>query len=242
MLFLFGIFAAMFLGSFIFLLIVLFKNKAQNNKLKEFEFLLLKLHQSEKNNQKIIAEVLHDKLQGDLIAIKNFIFIYCQIKDENDKKEILSNIQLTLEASIINTKKLSHKLMPPLLDDGGFIKAVEYYFDAINKSTSKQFLVSNDFTSFKLSQDKSYLLFRIVEMFCNHVINDETATMFFLVLKKTGIELIDNGKPFALNLNSNSLADYIFQGLAPHLKVLNGELEQLIVDKGNHFVLKIIND
>lgn len=242
MLFLIWLFILLLLVSSVFVLIILFKNKALAKKVKDFNFLLLNSHQNEKNNQKRISELLHEKLQGDLIATKNFIFIYTHLKDENDKREMFSNVQLTLDASILNARNLSHKLMPPFLDKGDFVKAVEYYFDTITKSTGKQFLITTNITSLILSNERVYELFKIVEIFCDYVIESETATQFSLILNQNEIVLIDNGLPYTLNLEDLSLAKNVFLSLPSRLLILYGELEQQITEKGNRFVLKINNN
>ncbi|WP_291131717.1 hypothetical protein [Flavobacterium sp. UBA7682] len=235
--------AILFLMLFFLLLIVLYKNSSLNIKLKKTKQLILLSHEIEKKNTSKIGEMIHDKIQGDLIAIKNFIFIYSQLKDEETKNEIFSSLQMTLEESILNAKKISHKLSPPFLDSGDFIKAIEYYFDSASKSTDKHFLIRTNNLLLDISEDRAYVLFRIIEMFCDNVIRDEKATKFLLNFKSSNeIELIDDGNSFVPNFNGQSSSENLFLGLVLCLKVLNGEIQQQITEKGNHFVLKFINN
>ncbi len=238
---------SLFLSSIIFIilllgLIVFHQNRKLKRRIKNTEQMLLDSLQSEKNNQKKIGEVIHDKLQGDLIATKNFIFIYSQLKDDQDKIDILSNIQLTLNASIENTKNLSHKLIPPFLDKGDFVKAINYYFERINKTSEKQFSVENSVESFILEDEKAYNLFRIVEMFCDYIIEKGSVTQFWLVIARDKIELIDNGDPFTLDFKRLSLSEIMFLGLPSRLTMLNAEIIQQITGSGNHFVLQFTNE
>ncbi|WP_284653530.1 hypothetical protein [Flavobacterium terrisoli] len=234
--------ALLLLSALIYLIIVLRKMKKLDNNVKRLELLLSNSHENEKGNLKKASDILHDKLQGDLIATKNFIFIYDQLKDEKDKMDLLSNIDLTLDSSILNTRELSHKLTPPYLEKGDFIKAVEYYFDSIKKTTGKQFSVEVMADTYTLNENKAYELFRVIEMFCENVIDDQTATYLNLIIKENQIELRDDGNSFALNSGSEFYDRSIFLSLPSRLKILNYEIRQQIIEKGNHFVLKIINN
>jgi hypothetical protein len=137
---------------------------------------------------------------------------------------------------------LSNKLAPPLLDRGDFIKSVEYYFDSIKKSTGKQFSIAVMSGSFNLSLNCSYELFRVIEMFCDHVICDETANSLTLIIRENQIELIDDGNSYVINDSSELYTESVFLSLPSRLQILNGEIKKQITEGGNHFVLRIINN
>lgn len=230
-----------FFISLFFGLIVFYRNRVLSAKLRKAEQLLISSHRGEKQDKQEVANTIHDQLQGDLIATKNFLFIYNQLKDDKDKEEVFSNIQSTLDASISNARQLSYTLSPPFLEAGDFVKAVEYYFDILTKSTGKQFLIEKNVASFMLPDEKAYELFRIVEMFCGQSIEKNTATQFTLVLKDQEIELSDNGRPFLLDFE-NLPSESPFRRLPSRLKVLNAEVKQKSMQNGNIFTLKIINN
>jgi len=215
----------------------LFLKKRSAFELKKMKSLLSSTHKSERNNLKRTADLLHDKLQGDLIAIKNFLFIYSRLENENDKAEVMDNLQSTLDMSIKNASRLSHQLMPPFLEKEGFVKAVEYYFETQNKLTNVHFSIQKS-EPFLVSEEKAYELFRIVEIFCLQTIEDGSASKFMLVLNENQIELSDNGNTLSIDIASQFSQKSVFLSLPSRLNLVDGELKQITVLKGNRFVLK----
>lgn len=226
-------------GFLILLFILWNKNKALQNRLKE-NHLLVHLLENEKISHKRISKLLHDQLQSDLVAIKYLIFIYRQQQDSNEKQQTISNMELALEKSIENAKRLSEKLTPPFLNNGDFEKAITYYFDGLNKVTNKQFLFENRAPSTILFDKKEYQLFRIVEMFCDYVIDEESATAFTLLFNESGIELKDNGNPFIID-SEKEFSNELFLSLPARLKILDAELKQQHNPTRNHFFLQLKN-
>lgn len=222
---------------FVFCLLLFLKKRRGAFELNKMKSLLSSSHKSERNNLKRTADLLHDKLQGDLIAIKNFLFIYSRLENENDKAEVMAKLQATLDISIKNTSRVSHQLMPPFLEKEGFVKAVEYYFETQNKLTNVHFSIQKS-EPFLVSEEKAYELFRIVEIFCLQTIEDGSASKFMLVLNENQIELSDNGNTLSIDIASQFSQKSVFLSLPSRLNLVDGELKQITVLKGNRFVLK----
>lgn len=241
----FCILSLFFLVAILALIILLYKKKLLKKRVKEFEYLLQSSLDSERNDRKRIVDKLHDKLQGDLIAIKNFIYIQNQLKDENDKQALSSSIQLSIGTAIDNAKVLSYELMPPIVEQAEFIELIEDYLTNISKTTGKNFGLRKFEPNFLLPNFKSYELFRIIQFFCHFVSEQQKATVFLVELYWIDgcnyVELIDDGTPFEILDSYQSLTENNMKGILSRLKILNAELIQLKVVEGNHFIIKVNN-
>ena len=213
------------------------------NKFEETEFLLKQLLTIEKYERKKINIEIHDKLQGDLSAVKIFIHVSKKLNDESQREIINSKIQQALEDAINNTKRLSHKIMPQFIDNDSLVIVVENYFTSANNSIAKSFHIKVKESGFSLPIDKNHELFRILLELHNNAICHGSATAFSLLFYEDEnhyfIEFTDNGNAFNY---LDSLRESKGNGLskiALLLKLTHSELIQSEVAEGNHFVIKI---
>lgn len=221
-------------------LVVLYKNKQLCDTIKKEDKALSYFHGAQRRENEKIASVIHDRIQGDLIAIKNFFYLLEHLQDENEKKAIQNNLKNTLDSSILNVKFLSYDLVPPFLDSGDFLKVVKFYFERITQSSAKHFSIVTSMQNFVLPDEELYSLYKIIEIFCDYAINDVEITHLVLnVTSKNKIEIKDNGNCANFNLEDSLADNIVFLNLVYFLKVLKGELKQETVTNGNHFVLHL---
>jgi signal transduction histidine kinase len=188
-----------------------------------------------------IASEIHDKLQGDLIAIKNFNFIIKQLKDDHDKLSLYEDLDTTIDSAILNTKAVSHKLMPPMLGKIDFISLLEYYFKTFSLTNGKSFRLTYTNSNFTLPQDKVYESFRIVQLYCDYI--QETVSEFNLGYHQDEIAyyivFTDDAASFSISDCFTSESNYELLSIPVRLTILNAEIMQIDVKVGNHFILKI---
>jgi len=224
-------------------LFVFHKNKQLCDKIKKADKALAYSNRTQRRENEKIASLIHDKIQGDLIAIKNFYYLLEHLHDENEKIAIQNNLKITLNNSVLNLKSLSYDLAPPFLDSGDFMKVITFYFERINQSSAKHFSIVTSVQNFVLPDEELYSLYKIIEMFCIYAINEVEITDFVLhVTSKNKIEIKDNGNSVNYNLEGSLSDDNVFLNLAYYLKVLRGKLKQEKVNDGNHFVLHLFNN
>lgn len=212
-------------------------------KRKEAELLLKTSLESEKNERQRIAADIHDGVSDDLNAVRNFIAILLRTETDANKKEMFSEINNGVEAALENTRLVSYKLMPPLLEKSGFVSAVQDYLDRINKTSEANFeLNANGFT-YKIPQDKAYELFRITQEFTSNM-------MKYGNISKCTIRLNDSNENYSLVIEDDGIP-YNFKELyatskgaglkniSSRIKVIEANFEQIPQEKGNKFVLSV---
>jgi signal transduction histidine kinase len=225
-------------------LVIFYQRNLAAFKIKEAKELLKNSLESEKEERKRISLDLHDGLQGDLSAVRNFLVLLKRAKTDEDKELLLFETRTAVENAIENTRLLSQKLMPPLLIDGGLIVVLNQYFKSLNKSTGKTFLLRADLFDSTFSETASYELFRVIQEFCTNFIKYGNDDQFLVVIMTNDIfnviEIIDNGIPFYFKecyTNSNGSG---LKNIQTRITVLNGTLDQREVVNGNHFVIHLI--
>ena len=224
-------------------LAVFYQTYVLKMKRKEAELLLKTSLESEKNERQRIAADIHDGVSGDLNAVRNFIAILLRTETDADKKEMFSEINNGVEAALENTRLVSYKLMPPLLEKAGFVPAVQDYLDRINKTSEANFeLKANGFT-YEIPQDKAYELFRITQEFtsnmmkygniskCNISLNDDSEN-FSLVIE-------DDGTPYNFKELYATSKGAGLKNISSRIKVIDADFEQIPQEKGNKFVLSV---
>lgn len=241
--FLLVIFVILFIATLFILCVVFNQKKLFKNKFEEAEFLLKQLLTIEKFERKKINIEIHDKLQGDLSAVKIFTYVSKQLKEESEREIINSKIHEALEDAINNTKRLSHKIMPQLIDNDSLVSVAENYFASANNSSAKSFDIKVKESGFSLPIDKNHELFRILLELHNNAICHGSATAFSLLFYEDEnyyyIEFTDNGNGFNYFDSLRESKGNGLRKIALLLKLTHSELIQSEVAAGNHFVIKI---
>ena len=233
-----------FLAIGLLFLAVFYQRNLNKFKIKEAEELLINSLESEKKERKRISLDLHDGLQGDLSAVRNFLLLLQRVESIEDKELMYNETKIALENAIENTRVLSQKLMPPLLIDGGLVIALNSYFETLNKSsTGKVFFLNTDLLTHSFSETVSYELYRIVQEFCTNFLKYGNADHFLVAFVPDdffySIEIVDNGIPFNFReCYFNSMSSGL-KNIQTRINVLKGTLQQREVIDGNHFLIQI---
>lgn len=224
-------------------LAVFYQTYVLKMKRKEAELLLKTSLESEKNERQRIAADIHDGVSGDLNAVRNFISILLKTETDADKKEMFSEINNGVEAALENTRLVSYKLMPPLLEKAGFVPALQDYLDRINKTNTANFELKTKDFNFEIPQDKAYELFRIMQEFTSNM-------MKYGEISLCTIALSDNSESYTLQITEDGIP-YNFKELyvtskgaglkniSSRIKVIEANFEQIPLEKGNKFVISV---
>ena len=240
-----GTFVMLFLAVGLILLAVFYQRNLHLFKMQESDLLLKASLESEKIERRRISSELHDGLQGDLNTIVNFIAICTRVTNEDERIMVLNEARLAAEVAIQTTRNLSQNLMPPLLEEGGFITAITSYLVNISKSTGKSFSIKADFPNLIIPTTIAYELYRIIQEFCTNALKHGEVNQFLCVFygdkNNVFIELVDDGIPFDFKTCYLQSEGSGLRSVQSRLKFINGYIDQRTVAEGNHFVIRINN-
>lgn len=226
-------------------LAVFYQTYVMKMRRKEAELLLKASLESENKERKRIAADIHDGVSGDLNAIRNFLTVLQKGEKDNEKKLLFEEIKNGVEAALENTRLVSYRLMPPLLESSGFLAATADYFERINAKTKAIFLITTQLDSFELPHDISYELFRIIQEFTTNMIKygaiKKCEVVVTCVNKFYTITITDDGKPFDFKEMYAISKGTGLKNINSRLKVINAVLIQKPISKGNQFEISIKN-
>ncbi len=230
----------MFLAFGIIFLVLFYQNYFSRMKQREAEHLLKVSLESEKNERKRIAADLHDSVSGDLVAIRNYLIILQKQGGAIDKTTF-DELREGVDNALQNTRQVSYKLMPPLLDTLGLASAISDHFERLTKKTSAVFRASG--TNPELSSEIAYELFRIIQEFATNMLKYGDISECDVTLSEAAgnlsIEIKDDGKPYDFNKVLAASSGTGLKNITSRLKVIGAALHQQHTVKGNHFAITL---
>lgn len=197
--------------------------------------------ESEKKERKRIAADLHDSVSGDLSAIRNFLSVVQKAEKDADKIALYKDISRGVEAALENTRLVSYKLMPPLLDSFGFRAATQDYFNRITAKAEIdfEFLCLEEPT---FSKDTAYELLRIVQEFSSNAMKYGNARKFVFSVQRLGdryhASIADDGDRFSFFEIQKSSKGSGLGNISSRIRSLDAVLEQE-GGPGNRFIIKL---
>ncbi|WP_300567830.1 histidine kinase [Flavobacterium sp.] len=236
--------AVMLLFAFGVLFLVLFyQNYFIKMKRKEAELLLKASLESEKQERMRIAADLHDGVSGDLNAIRNYLSILQRGEKDSEKQELFTEIKSGVEAALENTRQVSYKLMPPLLELAGFTVALQDYFERLTLSSKIYFEAVCKTDTPDFFQEVGYELFRIIQELTTNMIKygsvSRCQVIIYSLEKEYCIEITDDGTPFDFKKHLLTSTGSGLKNISSRLKVIDANMEQQEVSEGNHFIITL---
>lgn len=224
-------------------LVLFYQNYFSKMKRKEAELLLKATLESEKQERQRIAADLHDSVSGDLNAIRIYLAILQNGELDLKKQELFIEIRKGVETALENTRLISYKLMPPLLEFFGFVVTLQDYFEKLTQSTIIPFTVICKEEDLVFSSSVSYELFRVVQEFTTNMLKYggiRSCNVVLYSLEDTVcIEIIDDGQPFDFRTLLSTSKGSGIKNINSRLKIIEAELLQRQVAEGNHFVITL---
>lgn len=212
-------------------------------KKKEAELMLKTALESEKEERQRIAKDLHDSVSSDLSAIRNYLLLIKKTETDEQKIAYFSDLQDGVETAIENTRLVSYKLMPPLLDQYGFLVALDDYINRLNKKSGVRFELTCKDEYFKLDTVLAYELYRVIQEFTTNMMKYGGVTQcsfFVYVLQNIGcIEIVDDGAYFDFYKELSTSKGLGLKNISSRLKVIGATLLQREVVQGNHFLISL---
>ena len=225
-------------------IMALFYQKAfAKMKRKEAENLLKASLESEKKERQRIAKDLHDGVQSDLSAIRNLLVTLLKKNSNFEDSDLLKYMNESLIDLQENTRRISHNLMPTMLEQHGFSVAIENYFENLNRAGDVTFDFLNKTEVLTVSKQIEYDLFRVIQEFTVNMLKYGKITHCVVILfelqGRIALELIDDGVTFDFRAKYLQGKGLGLQNIQSRLNSMNAVLEQKTSLTGNHFLIHL---
>lgn len=212
---------------------------------KESQTLLVATLESEKKERARIASDLHDGVSSDLSAIRNYLVVLLKEEVNLERIVLLKDLKGGIDEAIENTRLISYKLMPPLLELTGFVVTLEDFFDELTKRTRVSFQLVQESEIISIHSDAGYELFRILQEFTTNMLKYGKISTCVVTLRQSlnilSIVIVDDGIPFNFALQSTVSKGTGLKNISSRIKVLHATLEQKILNEGNYFIIRLPN-
>lgn len=223
------------------ILVLFYQNRLSKIKTIESELLLKTALDSEKKERSRIAADIHDGISGDLNAIRMYLAVL-KLEDPSEKQEnIYGIIEEGLRDANENINRISYSLMPPLLEQGLFL-ALEDYLKSLQLRSGVVFNITDASNNFYKGEGKAYEIYRVIqEMTTNMIKHGEVSECEIVISNEGNLKIIDDGIIFSFidaNLNSSGAG---MKNINSRLHAINASIHQVIVEKGNQFIIRIEN-
>lgn len=157
--------------------------------------------ETQEDERKRFSKDLHDGLGALLSTLKIYVGL---LQKENrglkQKQDLLAEMKSTIKQAIDSTRSIANNLMPSILIEYGFIRALKSFADAINKTESVNIDFSYPKTLQRLDSNTETHIYRIVLELINNTLKHAGADNILIeVYSKDNhlfIEYKDNGKGF----------------------------------------------
>lgn len=200
---------------FLAILVVFLFNFSRNKILKQRSInQLMQINHKEdliKNNlltqeaeRKRIAKDLHDDIGGKLNVIRLYVNQLKNIKtDPNSVEKIINDSKELIDETIQTTRRISHDLLPPVLEELGLIEATREYINEIKEITPTKLEFHSDPHDGRLEIFKEIQIFRVMqELVSNAIKHAEASTIKIEIYFKDNtinMAIEDDGKGFAID-------------------------------------------
>lgn len=157
---------------------------------------------TQEEERKRIAGNLHDDI-GSKLGVLHLTFHRLRRSESHTGPfaALCEEIDSLIAATLETTRRISHELLPPTLEDFGLSAALEELCEGIRKTGSVEIDLQNDLARTELGDAMSELnLFRIVQELCNNTLKYAGAGRIGIRLTRTPggkcLHYEDNGQGF----------------------------------------------
>ena len=199
---------------------------------KDLRNLSSRLLTSQETERKRIAVELHDGLgQALMVAKMRLRGIERSLPAGDSKKECLDLMKYFSEL-VENIRRLSHDLMPSVLEDLGLQAALEHLLDEFSRYTGIQVLTDLDDIQALFSLENQLIIYRIFQESLNNITKHAQATKVSVAMKRepagVSFRMEDNGAGFDVQKVLASDSRKRGMGLAAleeRVRMMGGSLE-----------------
>jgi signal transduction histidine kinase len=199
--------------------------------LKHKEDLLYSTIQVQEEERRRIARDLHDDIGTKLNVIFLNLHRLKKIDEITVKGETTINeINQLIGNTIDTTRRISHNLLPPTLEDFGLVEAVKELCDNFENSGAIKVDFDLHENQLPISDKMAELnIYRVLqELMKNSVKHGEADIVTIrmsLGVEKVKLEYLDNGKGFDMELMKNSKKGLGMKSMESRMEMINAKLD-----------------
>ncbi|MFM7017611.1 sensor histidine kinase [Flavobacterium sp.] len=195
----------------------------------------------ERNERARIANDLHDGLQNDFVAIKNYVNLLACDEQNMKKMGYFNKLEQSIDLANKNIKNISYSLMPSKFKSIGLVNIVSERLNELSNGSNTYFELDYDNEEISIDENTAYQLYRIIQEITNNLIKHSKAKhcKVSILENKKKIKLIfeDDGENFNYKLALNNSSGKGLLSIKERLKTLNATLVQNEMENVN--ILKI---
>jgi PAS domain S-box-containing protein len=186
---------------------------------------------TQQNEQKRVADDLHDSLGQELSVTKLMLsHLKKEVSQEKRALELVETCNEIMEQSIAHLREICFNLMPGILMRGGLILALKDLLKRLENQNDFETILDVDKSFPKLTPDLEIALYRISQEFVNNMIKHSNANQIKIRLqiidpKNICFELSENGQGFDMKKLEKIGENRGYANLLSKTKAFNGELQ-----------------
>jgi PAS domain S-box-containing protein len=183
----------------------------------------------EENTKNHFSRELHDGLGPLLSTIKLYFQWLCEATDPEMRKTIIEKGNINLEEAIQSIREISNDLSPRILNNFGYIPAIESFIDKINETRTIEITFKTN-THLRFAKEVELTLYRISNELINNTIKHGYATCvdinFIYDPTNEHVEFIyiDNGVGFNVNKTFEARKGLGLFNMVQRIEMLNGKI------------------
>ncbi len=191
---------------------------------------------AKENEQKRIAQELHDEIGSSVNAVKLSLNVMAIPSEE---KKILSEELLQISK---NVRRISNELMPSVLDELGFHQAVNHLIKKYEQSSNGIFSIDLNLNEpFPLVKAEELGLYRVLQELMNNIVKYAEASHVSLEITHTSdcivISLKDDGNGFKPDVQSLTKGDSLgLKNIQSRIQQIRGKIDYELPEQGGTIV------
>ena len=154
-----------------------------------------------------------------------------------ENKSIFNDLKIGVENAIENTRLVSYKLIPPLLDKYGLEVALDDLIKRLNTNSKIQYSFICDQKNLPISSLVAYEMYRILQEFTTNIGKYGASTICSISLhkKQNFVEMLikNDGKTYDFYEELKNSKGLGLKNIESRVKVIEGKLIQLNSSEGN---------
>lgn len=220
----------------------LFRQRFQNEELKNnIQYNLFRASiEAQEMERKRIAANLHDEI-GAVLSITRMHIVNMEPRFSGTDQASLQSLRELVEAALISMRRISHELMPPLLESFGLIHTLKSVGKQLTHSNTIQVELSTADEHRRWAASVELGLYRICMELINNTLRHAEATRINIAIEELGgmiyFRYHDNGKGLSPDSITQGLG---FKNILARVATLNGTVQWGSGDEASGFRAVIV--
>jgi len=194
-----------------------------------------KILDAQENERKLVAQEIHDSISGSLAAVKMFLEekLHKMEGDSQGDTKYLEKIISMIGDTIQETRRISARLRPSMLDDVGLFPTIEWFCQEFEKYYPKIQVVRRlEIEEDDIAEQQKVVIYRVLQEAMNNVAKHSEADRVHIYLVKSGnrlkLSVADSGCGFdfeSIRADHDPLSGYGLSNMQDRAEICDGKLE-----------------